>query len=128
MNPTIYYEDQFRVMVIDRCVTIGANAYSTKSITSVTTAAVSPKRLGVTLAAAIGAGFVFFGVISASHKWSIFGAGLAIICGVAYSKMRTMWQLRISTTKNLNCCQCYRPSYRTSGVSDSTLRGAEVPG
>lgn len=98
MNSTIYYEDQLGVMVTDRCVTIGDNTYSTESIVSVTTAPVNPRRLGVALAAVIAAGCMFFGVASASYKWSIFGAVLAIICAAAYRKTKTMWRLRIATT------------------------------
>jgi len=97
MNPTFYYEDQLGVTVTNRCVTIGDSTYATESIISVSTTAVSPKRLGVTLAAAISAVLVFFGVVSASYKWSMFGGVLAIICGIAYHKMKTMWHLRIAT-------------------------------
>ncbi|HTZ47840.1 MAG TPA: DUF6232 family protein [Verrucomicrobiae bacterium] len=97
MNPTIYFEDQNGVTVTDRCVIAGDSIYSTESIVSVTTIAVSPKRLGIILSVVISAGCVFFGIVSASYNWCLFGTGLAIVCGFAYLKMKTIWQLRIAT-------------------------------
>ena len=88
VNPTTYYEDAHGTKVTDRCVTIGDTAYLTAAITSVTTAVVNPRRFGVILAAAFGLGFGFFGTVSASYKWSAFGAVLVMLCVAAYRKMK----------------------------------------
>lgn len=97
VSPTTYYEDQNGVTVTDQCVTIGDSAYLTAAINSVTTAVVNPKRFGVIIAATLGLGFGFFGIVSASYKWSVFGAVVVMICVAAYHKMKPIWHLRIAT-------------------------------
>ena len=97
VNPTTYYEDEHGIKVTDRCVNIGDTAYLTAAITCVTTAVVNPRRFGVILAAAFGLGFGFFGIVSASYKWSVFGAVLVMLCVAAYRKMKPVWHLRIAT-------------------------------
>jgi hypothetical protein len=95
---TTYYENETGAKVTDTCVTIGDNAYSTASITSVTTAVENPRRGKLIAVAALALAFVFFGWASGSYNWSVCGIILFIHFGSAYYAMKPTWHLRVATT------------------------------
>jgi hypothetical protein len=70
---TTYYEDETGARVTDTCVTIGDSAYSTASITSVTTAVETPRRGKLIVVVVLALAFVFFGWASGSYNWSVCG-------------------------------------------------------
>ena len=92
-----YYEDETGARVTDTCVTIGDNAYSTASITAVTTAVENPRRGKLAAGAVLAVAFTFFGWASGGYNWSVCGIILLILCGSAYYAMKPTWVLRIAT-------------------------------
>jgi len=94
---TTYYEDETGARVTDTCITIGDNAYSTASITSVTTAVENPQRGKLIAGAVLALAFTFFGWASGAYNWSVCGIILLILCGSAYYAMKPTWHLRIAT-------------------------------
>jgi Family of unknown function (DUF6232) len=94
---TTYYEDETGAKVTGNCVTIGDSAYSTASITSVTTAVENPRRGKLIAVAALALVLLFFGWASGGYNWSIFGIILLVVCGSAYYAMKPTWRLRIAT-------------------------------
>jgi predicted MFS family arabinose efflux permease len=97
-HTTTYYEDETGAKVTDTCVTVGDSAYSTESITSVTTAVENPRRGKLIAVAVLSLAFVFFGWASGSHNWSVCGIILLILSGFAYYAMKPTWHLRVATT------------------------------
>jgi predicted MFS family arabinose efflux permease len=95
---TTYYEDETGASVTDTCVTIGDNAYSTPSITSVTTAVENPRRGKLIAVAVLALAFVFWGWASGSYYWSVCGIILLILSAFAYYAMKPTWHLRVATT------------------------------
>ena len=95
---TTYYEDETGARVTDTCVTIGDSAYSTASITSVTTAVENPRRGKLIAVAVLALAFAFFGWASGSYNWSVCGIILFILGGFAYYAMKPTWHLRVATT------------------------------
>ncbi len=94
---TTYYEDETGARVTDTCVTIGDSAYSTASITSVTTAVENPRRGKLIAVAVMALALVSFGAASGSYSWSLSGTIVLILCGSAYYAMKPTWHLRITT-------------------------------
>jgi len=94
---TTYYEDETGARVTDTCVTIGDSAYSTASITSVSTAVQNPPRGKLIAGAVLALAFVFFSWASGAYNWSVCGIILLILCGTAYYAMKPTWHLRIAT-------------------------------
>ena len=94
---TTYYEDETGARVTDACVTIGDSAYSTASITSVTTAVENPRRVTLIVNAVLALAFLFFGWSSGGYIWFICGMLLLILCALVYHFMKPTWLLRIAT-------------------------------
>ncbi len=93
---TTYYEDETGARVTDTCVTIGDNAYSTASITSVTTAVENPRRGKLIGVAVLALAFVFFGWASGSYNWFVCGIILLILSGSAYYAVKPTWRLHLA--------------------------------
>jgi hypothetical protein len=67
------------------------------NITSVTTDVMNPKKLGLILLTTLAVVFISCGMVSASYKWSVWGAVLAVLCCAVYRILKPIWRLRIST-------------------------------
>lgn len=114
---TTYYEDETGARVTDTCVTIGDNAYSTGSITSVTTVVKNPGRGKLIALAVLALAVVFFGAASGSYKWSVWGVIFVIVCGAVYFTMKPTWHLRIATVSGENSPLQSQNSHRISALA-----------
>jgi hypothetical protein len=124
-----YYEDETGARVTDTCVTIGDSAYSTASITSVTTAVQNPRRGKLIAVAVMALAFMSFGAASGSHSWSLSGMIVLILCGSGYYAMKPTWHLRITTgsgeTSPLQSHNAGRISAIAHAIGDAIARRAE---